>query len=143
MPYSEALGQIIREQGRGLTSLTTCLKHILMHFEEVVAELLHKSVEENAHSALDQQEYQQRYTSLVERYEAVKDGLKKINDKRLERNAKRESIVAFIRELEERDILMNEFDEGLWITIVDAVVVHFEREITSTFRDGMESDWEI
>ena len=45
--------------------------------------------------------------------------------------------------MEERDILMDEFDEGLWITTMDAVVVHFEREITFTFRDGMESDWKI
>ena len=47
---------------------------------EVIAELLHKCVEENAYSALDQQEYQQRYTSLVERYEAAKNGLRKIDD---------------------------------------------------------------
>lgn len=110
---------------------------------EVVAELLHKCVDENARSALDQQQYQQRYTSLVGRYEAVKNGLKKIDDKRLERNAKRESIGVFIREIEQRDKLMNEFDEGLWITTVDAVVVHPEHEITFIFKDGLELNWKI
>ena len=93
---------------------------------EVVVELLRKCVDENAHSALDQQEYQQRYISLVERYEAVKDGLRKIDDKILERNAKRESIGAFIRTLDESDAILTEFDEGLWIATVDAVVVHSE-----------------
>ena len=110
---------------------------------EVVVELLRRCVEENAHSALDQQEYQQRYLSLVERYEAAKDGLKKIDDKRLERNAKRDSIGTFIRTLEENDKLMSEFDEGLWITTVDTVVVYPEHEITFTFRDGLELDWKI
>ena len=110
---------------------------------EVVVELLRRCVEENAHSALDQQEYQQRYLSLVERYEADKDGLKKIDDKRLERNAKRDSIGTFIRTLEENDKLMSEFDEGLWITTVDTVVVYPEHEITFTFRDGLELDWKI
>ena len=52
------------------------------------------------------------YTSLVERYEAVKDGLKKIDAKRLERNAKSEGIGIFIKELEQRNIFMDEFDEG-------------------------------
>ena len=100
-------------------------------------------MEENAHSALDQQEYQQSYTSLVERYEAAKDGLKKIDDKRLERNAKRESIGAFIRLLEESEAILTEFDKGLWITTVDAVVVQSEHEITFSFKDGLELDWKI
>ncbi len=110
---------------------------------DVVVELLRKCVEENAHSALDQQEYQQCYTSLVERYEAAKEGLKKINDKRLERNAKRESIGAFIGLLEESDKLLTEFDEGIWIATVDGVVVHSEHEITFSFKDGLEMDWKI
>ncbi len=38
---------------------------------------------------------------------------------------------------------MDEFDEGLWIATVDAVVVHSEHEITFTFKDGLELDWEI
>jgi site-specific DNA recombinase len=110
---------------------------------EVVVELLRKCVEENAHSALDQQEYQQRYTSLAERYEAAKDGLKKIEDKRLERNAKRESIGVFIRMMEENDKLLSEFDEGIWIAIVDVAVVHSEREVSFIFKDGLELDWKI
>ncbi|WAG61791.1 zinc ribbon domain-containing protein [Clostridium estertheticum] len=59
---------------------------------EVVTELLQKCVEENAHITLDQAEYKKRYTTLAERYENIKNGLDEINDKRLERRAKRESI---------------------------------------------------
>ena len=79
----------------------------------------------------------------MERYEAAKDGLRKIDDKRLERNAKRESIGIFIRMLEQSDTLLNEFDEGLWITTVDVVVVHSEHKITFKHRDGLELDWNI
>ncbi len=110
---------------------------------EVVAGLLHKCVEENARSALDQQKYQQLYTSLAERYEAAKDGLKEIDDKRLERNAKRESIGAFIRTLEESEAFLTEFDEGLWIATVDAATVHSERELSFIFKDGLELEWKI
>ncbi len=100
-------------------------------------------MEENAHSALDQQEYQQCYTSLVERYEAAKDGLKKIDDKRLERNAKRESIGVFMRMMEENDKLLSEFDEGIWIATIDTARVHSEHEITFNLKDGLELDWKI
>ncbi len=105
--------------------------------------LLHKCVEENAHSVLDQEQYQKRYTSLVERYEAAKDGLRKIEDKRLERNAKRESIGVFIRMMGENDKLLSEFDEGLWIAIIGVATVHSEHEITFKIRDGLELDWNI
>lgn len=106
---------------------------------EVVAELLRKCVEENAHSAIDQQ----HYTALVKRYETVKNGLAKINEKRLERNVKRESIGAFIGMLKQSDRLLTDFDEELWKATLDKVTVHSEKQITFTFKDGLELDWNI
>ena len=69
--------------------------------------------------------------------------MRKIDDKRLEVSAKRESIGVFIREIEQRDKLMDEFDEGLWIATVDTVTVYSEHDITFTFKDGLELDWKI
>ncbi len=74
---------------------------------------------------MDQQEYQKRYTSLVER------------------NTKRESIGVFIKELEQRDMLMDELDEGLWLATVDTVKVYSEREASFIFKDGLELGWKI
>ena len=104
--------------------------------------MLRKCREENAYTALDQAKYQERYTTLVERYEAIKKGLLEINDKRLERNAKRESIEEFIRMLEKRDALLTEFDEELWNGTIEKVTVHSE-SVTFAFKDGMEIDLEI
>jgi hypothetical protein len=42
--------------------------------------------------------------------------------------------------LEESEAILTEFDEGLWIKTVDAVVVHSEGEITLKLRDGLELD---
>lgn len=71
---------------------------------------MQKCVEENAHSALNQIEYQQRYSSLVERYDNAKNGLREIDDKRMERSARRENIEAFIRTLENSEGLITDFD---------------------------------
>ncbi|WAG57923.1 recombinase family protein [Clostridium estertheticum] len=66
-------------------------ERVKLHNEmEVVTELLQKCVEENANSALDQAEYEERYTILAQRYDNIKKGLDEINNKRLERSAKRE-----------------------------------------------------
>ena len=110
---------------------------------EVVVELLRKCVEENAYSALDQAEYHQRYTALVERYETAKNGLVAINDKRSEGDAKRESIGSFIQMLEKSDKLLCEFDEELWNATIDTVTVQFDNKITFAFKDGLELDWNI
>jgi len=110
---------------------------------EVVNELLQKCVEENAHSALDQAKYEERYKALEERYENIKNGLEGINEKRLERRAKQESILSFIKELEQREGLVAEFDEELCNATTEKVVVHSEQKITFTFKDGMELEWNI
>jgi site-specific DNA recombinase len=108
---------------------------------EVVTELLQKCVEENAHSALNQAEYEDRYITLAERYKNIKKGLEEINDKRLERSAKGESIDEFIKELVRRDVLVTGFDEQLWNATIEKVVVHSEHEITFTFKDGIRVEY--
>lgn len=110
---------------------------------EIVTEMLRKCVEENAHSALNQEEYEERYKALAERYENIKNGLRGIDEKRLERSAKHENITAFIKDLEQREGLVTGFDEQLWLGTVEKVVVNTEEKITFVFKDSMELDWNI
>jgi len=110
---------------------------------EVVTELLQKCVEENAHSALDQADYEERYTTLAERYKNIKKGLDEIKDKCLERSAKREGTVAFIKALEQRDMVVAEFDEELCNATIEKVVVNSEHEMNFIFKDENELDWHI
>ncbi|MCX7749146.1 MAG: recombinase family protein [Clostridia bacterium] len=110
---------------------------------EIVAELIRKCVEENASTALNQAEYQNRYTGLIERYEDIKRGIEENSNKRQERNAKKESIGAFINLLGRGDTLLSEFDEELWHSCIEAVKVNSENQITFVFKDGLELDWNI
>ena len=110
---------------------------------DIVTELMRKSVEENARTVLDQNEYNQRYTALMERYEAAQTGIADINDKMLERTAKREKITRFLDDMKRHDKLLMEFDEKLWLTTVDSVTVHSESEMEVTFKDGSEVTVEI
>lgn len=110
---------------------------------KLVAELIRKCVEENACTALNQAEYDERYNSLAERYENIKKELEGINEKRLERSAKRESIGEFIKVLEKSNRILTEFDEEFWNVAIEVVKVNSEKEIIFEFKDGMELSWNI
>ncbi|CDF58639.1 recombinase family protein [Thermobrachium celere] len=110
---------------------------------EIVTEIIRKCVEENAHKALNQEDYNEKYDAPVERHESFKEELERIEEKRLEQTAKKEKILEFIKELESREGLVTEFDEELWIGVVDRVVVKREGKISFVFKDGMEVEWDI
>lgn len=104
----------------------------------VVMELIRKCVDENAHSTIDQSEYQERYNGLVERYEEAKQRLDAVSDEKQARAAKRENISRFLADLRQRDGLLAEFDEELWYATVDTVTVRSEREVSFAFKGGNE-----
>ena len=71
-------------------------KEQLQSENEVVMGLIRKAIEDNAQKAMDQQEYEKKYTSLCERYESTRERLVEIEALRLERNAKRTKIAMFL-----------------------------------------------
>ncbi|MCX7904909.1 MAG: resolvase, partial [Caloramator sp.] len=83
------------------------------------------------------------YDALVKRYESIKEELERIEEKRLEQSAKKEKILEFIKELKQREGLITEFDEELWIGTVDKVVIKRQGKISFVFKDGMEVEWDI
>ncbi len=110
---------------------------------DIVMELMRKCVEENARTVLDQNEYNRRYDALLERYEATQNGIAEINEKLLERTAKREKITRFLDDMKRHDKLLTEFDEKLWLATVESVTVHSESKMTVTFKDSSEVTVEI
>lgn len=128
-----------------LTDTTTMDKkaELLQGEYTVVTELLKKCVEDNAHQAQDQIEYQKRYFGLVERYDSVKREISEIDEARLERNTKRGKIEAFLLTLEEREGLISEFDENLWLRTVESVTINSYHDVVFTFKDGLQLDWTI
>ena len=105
---------------------------------EVTEELIRKAINENAHNALDQQAYQQRYNDLCQRYEKAQARLGELENLRLERTAKRVKIKLFMEQLNARDMLVEVFDEELWYSTVDFVTVYEDKRLVFTFRDGRQ-----
>ena len=102
----------------------------------MVTELTRQYVEENARISLDQTEYQQRYASFETRYEKAKAKLEKIEQQRQVRRIKREQLDTFLSTLLRQDAVLTEFDESLWIAVIDKVTVFAEDDVRFTFMDG-------
>ena len=105
---------------------------------EVVAELTKKCIAENSSSALNQEEYLARYTALEERYEAAKGRLETMLARKTEREAKADQIGAFMFELAERDEPLTEFDDRLWLAVIDTVTAHADGRLVFKFQNGTE-----
>ena len=101
----------------------------------VVAELTEKCVEENAHVALDQEEYQKRYNGLVARYDKAKANYEAVSGKIRGNMARQLKLERFIEILTEQEPV-TEFDGALWASLVDYVTVNAPDDIVVVFRDG-------
>jgi hypothetical protein len=109
----------------------------------VVSEMIQKCISENARIAQDQDEYNKRYNALVERYDTAKSRLDSVAVEKQARLVKRETISRFLSNLEQRDDLLEEFDEALWYEMVEAIKVNSEKKIKVVFKDGSEVDVQL
>lgn len=105
---------------------------------EVLVGMVQDCVAENAHVALDQEEYQKRYDGLVERYNKAKARLDEVSAAISNNKARSETIRHFIRTLEKQDGVITEFDNALWGSLVDYITVFGKDDIRFTFKDGTE-----
>ena len=116
-----------------------------MHFQfsiyselEVVTELIKKCIAENSSSAQDQEEYTERYNSYVDRYEKAKSRYDELEQQKENKLSKRKAIDRFISDLSKREELLTEFDNCLWLTVVDAVTIRKDGTLIFKFNDDTE-----
>ena len=88
--------------------------------------------------ALDQDEYEKRYAELTARYEKAKAKYDDIAEQIESKKAKRELFKGFIRTLEKRDGLIEEFDARILSSLVQEVIVKAKDDIRFRFKNGFE-----
>ncbi|MGN8753953.1 hypothetical protein [Blautia sp. HCP3S3_C4] len=96
------------------------------------------AIAENSRMALDQNEYERRYADITERYNTIKSEYDKISEQIEGKNAQRELFKGFIGALEKQGTLVEEFDEGLWSSLVQEVVVKSKDDILFIFKNGFK-----
>lgn len=104
----------------------------------IIAEQMQTAIAENSRTALDQNEYERRYADFTERYNTIKADYDKISEQIESKKAQRELFKGFIRALEKQGALVEEFDEGLWSSLVQKVVVKSKDDILFIFKNGFK-----
>lgn len=105
---------------------------------EVIAVMIQQAIGENAHFALDQEEYQERYYGLVDRYDLVKVRHTTVTEEITDKQTRLSAMNDFLETLRRQDNIINEFDVELWCSLVDCGTVHSKNDVRFTFKDGRE-----
>ncbi|MDD6490455.1 MAG: recombinase family protein, partial [Clostridia bacterium] len=78
------------------------------------------------------------YNNYVDRYEQAKSRYDELKQQRENKIAKRKATDRFISELSKREELLTEFDNCLWLTVIDKVTVRNGGTLVFRFNDGTE-----
>ena len=87
----------------------------------------------------DQDEYEKKYTSLVNRFNTVESRLKEAKAIIVEKQARHDEVEYFIEDLKKQDLL-TAFDKNVWLSMVDYLTVHHDGKAEFTFLDGNKTE---
>ena len=110
-----------------------------LHSElEVVTALSREAVLENARTAVNQVEWSERNNAYLERHHRASEREGELEAAKRERLGKTKAIDLFIKDIESRPLVINEFDETLWLTVIDTATVTQDGTMTFRFKNGSE-----
>ena len=130
---------------RRVLSDTTTLDAELDDLNEeitVVAELVKACVRENASTAQSQEEYAKKYNGLLARYEKATARLADVTAEKERKHDQDRDLWLFIEALKKQPLVLEEWDERLWIAILDRATIYRDGRIAFRFKSGREIEVE-
>ncbi|MCE5197072.1 MAG: recombinase family protein [Negativicutes bacterium] len=130
---------------RRVLSDTTALDAELDNLNEeitVVSELVKTCVKENASTAQSQEEYAKKYNGLLARYEKATARLTEVTAEKEHKHDQDRELRLFIEELKKQPLVLEEWDERLWISILDRATVFRDGRIAFKFKSSREIEVE-
>lgn len=130
---------------RRVLSDTTALDAELDNLNEeitVVSELVKTCVKENASTAQSQEEYAKKYNGLLTRYEKATARLTEVAAEKERKHDQDRELRLFIEELKKQPLVLEEWNERLWIAILDRATVFRDGRIAFKFKSGREIEVE-
>lgn len=108
----------------------------------VVSELVKACVRENASTAQSQEEYAKKYNGLLARYEKAMARLTEVTADKEHKYDQDRELRLFIEALKKQPLVLEEWDERLWIAILDRATVFQDGKIGFKFKCGREIEVE-
>lgn len=103
---------------------------------EVVAELSRKAIYENAHTAINQEEWHERNNGYLERHSRASERVSELKELKRERQSKSLVLEGFVQNLKGCQEALQKFDDKLWNAAIDKVTVQQDGKLIFGFKDG-------
>ena len=113
------------------------IENLLVRADELTA-VMQGFIRENAEHEQDQDLYNQKYAEYEKQMNTVEEEIQRLRQKKADQIARKELLEGMIREIEENDLTVTEFDEKLWRLMVESVEVCENSKLMFTLRNGME-----
>lgn len=148
--YLEAVNQLLKKRKRIIEVQEKILEEVLnttaleqqkaeLETEmELVSDMVDDYITRNSRVAIDQEEYQANYDSLVDRYNQAHSKYSEITGQLDEKNSHRILTNLYIENLKKQPEQVTEFTPELWFTLIDHATVQTNGQIKFTFQDGTE-----
>ena len=104
---------------------------------------LQNLIAQNARSLMSKEEYEEKYNKYARKYNELQQRHNDLENEIVKRKAQKNQIEAFIKELNKKEGLLEEFDEELWRATIKEMVIKSDKEVTFEFKDGTKLDWNI
>jgi site-specific DNA recombinase len=105
---------------------------------DIVAEMVKGCVKENASSAQSQEEYTKKYSSLVKRYEKTASRLDALSAERAQKQDRDRELRLFIEALKHQPLVLEEWNERLWVGLLEKATVFHDGRMVFQFKNGTE-----
>ncbi|HZK84158.1 MAG TPA: recombinase zinc beta ribbon domain-containing protein [Desulfosporosinus sp.] len=105
---------------------------------EILAEMVKSCVRENASSAQSQEEYTKKYNSLAKRYEKTASRLDKLATEKTRKQDRDREFRLFIEAIKKQPLVLEEWNERLWVGLLEKATVFHDGRIIFQFKNGTE-----
>ena len=102
----------------------------------VVSELMQAHIKKNASVAQSQEAYALEAGRIEKRYNAAFEHYTALEAERDKRDRKSKELTAFIKMLKKQPLAITEWNERLWITLLDIAIVQQDGSIVFRFKSG-------
>ena len=103
---------------------------------EVVSQLVANLVSENAIIRQDQDKYLKKYNQLTSKYEGIVQEIESLELQRMQKSKRNKELQDYIGTLEKLGKVLTDFDELLWESLVESVMINEDKGAKFKFKNG-------
>ncbi|GGE26786.1 recombinase family protein [Streptococcus himalayensis] len=148
--FIEAMNQVIENKAEILANLEA-LRKVVANTSELDSEIsrleteltdltseVEQLISDNTRTIQDQTSYQNTYNQLASQYEEKKAELERLKVEKADKQKRAVKVKDVIDTFTHQQCLLTAFDEKLWNTMVEQVIITKEKSAIFTFKSGQE-----